>query len=244
MTTKNARRIIVVALVMVLSTLLGSAALAQTVTPTPTLSVGEFEFFGTISALSATSITVNGRVFDISRAELNTSLSVGLAVKVHASLNASGVWVAREVEQWDGQQFDDDGEAEIFGTVTALTVTTITIDGVIFDISQAELKTRIAIGDFVKIHATQDASGIWIAREVEDWNPLLGDVDDDDRGRGSDDDDDDRGRGSDDDGDDDRGGRGSDDDGDDDSGRGRGSDDDGSGDSGRRGSDDDHGGDD
>lgn len=241
MTMQNMRRVIALVMVMALSAILGNAVIAQTATASPTVpatpqrSVGEFEFFGTISSLSGTSVTVNGRVYDISSAELHTSLTVGLQVKVHAIQNAAGVWVAREVEAWNGQQFDDDGETELFGTVTALSATTITVDGLVFDLSRAELKTAIAVGDFVKLHVILDASGVWVAREVEDWNPLLGDDDsadedsvDDHGGHGSDDGssiDDHGGQGSDDDGSDDHGGHGSDDDGGDDHG-GHGSDDD------------------
>lgn len=176
---------------------------------------GEIEIVGVVDAVTATSITLNGQVIDISTAELNDTIAVGAVVKIHLSVAADGTFVAREVELAVG----DDGELEMFGTVQALTATTVTINGQVIDISLAEMKDALAVGSFVKVHFSMAADGTLVAREVE---LALGDDRFDDDGDRS-------GRGS-----------GSGDDHSGDSGRGSVGDDGGSG-SGRSGGDDDGG---
>src|SRR4051794_19210441 len=58
-------------------------------------------------------------------------------------------------------------EVEIIGTITAVSTQTLTIGTQTFDIRNAEMKDSIAVGQLVKIHATQNTTGQWTAREVE-----------------------------------------------------------------------------
>ncbi len=58
-------------------------------------------------------------------------------------------------------------DVKIVGTVSAITAKSITVCTQSFDISAAEIKTGVTVGHIVKIHATQNTSGQWVAREVE-----------------------------------------------------------------------------
>lgn len=64
-----------------------------------TLGVDEMEIIGVVQALTADSITIGGRVFDISAAEIKDPIEVGSLVKIHFSAASTGdALVAREVE--------------------------------------------------------------------------------------------------------------------------------------------------
>jgi hypothetical protein len=68
---------------------------------------GEFEIYGTISAIGNGFIVINGQTISTAGAELKGPLAVGSFVKVHLS-NVNGQWVAREVELETGDDFGDD----------------------------------------------------------------------------------------------------------------------------------------
>ncbi|MBK8022690.1 MAG: hypothetical protein IPK19_14965 [Chloroflexi bacterium] len=86
------------------------------------------------------------------------------------------------------------GEVELFGTVTQITRTTMTIqDGArihLVLIARAEFETSVSIGDTIKVEAVWMPSGTWVASEVEDWDPTItgrrGDDGRGDDGRGDD----------------------------------------------------------
>ena len=232
-------KVIRFASVFLLSTSIHAASLAFAAQPgspvqQQTARVGETEIEGTLTSRQGTTMVVAGISIDVSRAEIQRGIVVGDWVKVHATRNASGTWVAREVEL--DTRDDDDAEAghlELYGTVEALSAASITVSGMTFALNGTEFQGSIAVGSSVKVEFTL-VNGQAVAREVKQVVPGEDDDSTDDRGgRGSDDrgSDDRGGRGSDDRGSDDRGGRGSDDRGTDDRG-GRGSDDGGSDDSG------------
>lgn len=89
-------RSMIAAVVVLFALLMVSGAMAQsTPTPTPT---AERELSGSVTAMTASTITVSGRVFNIAQAEIKGTISVGAFVKVHYSLSANGTRVVRQVE--------------------------------------------------------------------------------------------------------------------------------------------------
>ncbi|HSM72703.1 MAG TPA: DUF5666 domain-containing protein [Anaerolineales bacterium] len=87
-------------------------------------------------------------------------------------------------------------ELELFGVIEAMTDTSITINGVVFNLAEfTEFKDIVSVGDQVKIHFIVNADGTFTIREIE-----LSSGDDDDssnsnsnfNGNDNDDDDDDR----------------------------------------------------
>ncbi len=191
---------------------------------------GEGEFTGVLTSLSSTSAVVNGIVFDITSAEIEPGLALGMVVQVHALLSDDGVWVAREIER-DGSDFCKFEVETRSANLRSGPGTGYAVIGYASEDDAFHVLTSDASQTWLQV-ATRTGAVAWIALSV-------GELEDDCRElavsgarfRGDDDDDD-----SDDDGDDDSGRSGDDDDGDDDSGRG-GDDDDGDDDSGRSGDD-------
>jgi hypothetical protein len=164
------------------------SATAQTATPNR---ANEFEITGTVTALTSTTITLRELRIQIAGAEINDSISVGALVKVHYSVGADGVRVAREVEQAlnpnpnnpnDNNNPNRDDEFEITGVVSALTSTTITLDNQVIQYAGAEIKDPISVGALVKVHFSIAANGTLVAREVE--LALFDNGDDDNRNNG------------------------------------------------------------
>jgi hypothetical protein len=67
------------------------------------------EIFGTIEAITADTITVNGVTYNLAQGftEIKDSLAVGNQVKVHVILNADGTFTIREIEKSVGTSVDD-----------------------------------------------------------------------------------------------------------------------------------------
>lgn len=174
-----------IALIAVLTTLVALLALASSaLAQAPT---GEVEIVGEITSIEggpslalsglgvaysagAPVITVNGLRVDIAGAELYVPIQVGAAVKVEGTLQPDGTIVAREVKaaEEDGLL---PGESEFIGTLTGLSATTATVNGLIFDIASAEIEPGLAVGMVVEVHARLSDGGVWVAREIERFVP-------------------------------------------------------------------------
>ncbi|MEW6505616.1 MAG: DUF5666 domain-containing protein [Chloroflexota bacterium] len=201
---------------------------------------GEVEFFGKIESIQNGVYGIGGRtVRTAAGTEIKGALAVGAMVKVHATLQADGSYLAREIELSQGDDAGKtatpgapgSGEVEFFGKIESIQNGVYGIGGrTVRTAAGTEIKGALAVGAMVKVHATLQADGSYLAREIE---LSQGDDNggDDNSGKGGDDDsgDDNSGKGGDDDGGDDNSGKsGGDDGGDDDSGKG--GDDDGKGD--------------
>lgn len=169
MVSKSIRSALVVALTLLLATLIGLPKIyAQSGDD-----VIQIELVGEIEALSTTTLTINGQVVDISAAELNTTLAVGEVIKIEGTLEADGSIVALEVNPVEEGELLP-GEVEIIGPVEAFDTDSLTIGGLVIDISAAELEDALVleVGSVVKVHMSlvTDASGVesWVAREVQD----------------------------------------------------------------------------
>ena len=63
---------------------------------------------------------------------------------------------------------DNTNSQELVGMVTDITDTTITIDGVVYNIADfTEFKDKVAVGDQVKVHVILNADGTITIREIE-----------------------------------------------------------------------------
>ncbi|MFZ6018605.1 MAG: DUF5666 domain-containing protein [Chloroflexota bacterium] len=191
---------------------------------------GEVEFFGKIESIQNGVYGIGGRtVRTAPQTEIKGALAVGLMVKVHATLQADGSYLAREIEPARGDdtvktvtpRVPGSGEVEFFGKIESIQNGVYVIGGrTVRTAPQTEIKGALAVGLMVKVHAALQPDGTYLAREIELSTG------DDNSGRGGDDD---YGKGGDDDnygkgGDDDNSGKGGDDDGkgDDDYSKGKG----------------------
>jgi hypothetical protein len=173
MVKKSARlhaKWIAVALLAMFALVGQSLVMAQTPT-------AEVEIVGTVSAVTAQTLTIGTQTFDITHAEIKVSVTVGKLVKIHATQSTVGQWIAREVElaqpaaaQTPSPLTTEEptplGEFEITGQITALSDNSIVIAGHVIDISNAEIKDPLSINNRAKVHVSI-VDGVWIAREVE-----------------------------------------------------------------------------
>jgi hypothetical protein len=150
-------------LVLAASLLLAPQAFAQDDTST------EIEIVGLIETNSADTITVNNVIVYIADAEVSVDLSPGQAVYIEGNL-IDGEVVAREVYAAETGLLP--GEIEIRGQLQDYDDETITINGLVIDITGAEIDGELMPGDFVKVHATLSAEmGAVVTREVTTYEP-------------------------------------------------------------------------
>ena len=146
---------------------------------------GEIDFFGTVEDIQADHWVVAGTTFMVTtETEIKNAIVIGDSVKVEATLQAGGTYLAHEIELQD-----ESGSAEhtdFFGQVTAMNPGSWTVGGLTFLVTPStEIKDAIALGDFVKIEALVGADGSLTALEIELEDDQIGDDD------GEDEDDDD-----------------------------------------------------
>ncbi len=173
---KNSVRLHTKFIAVILAAMLVFIGQSFVMAQTPT---AEVEIVGTVTTMTASSVTVGTQIFDTNRAKIKVGVAVGKLVKVHASQNAGGQWVAREVELARSTASQSQIPApnltqtpapmnvfEITGDITALTDRSVVVGGHTIDISTAEIKNSLALNDRVKVHVVV-LNGQWIAREVE-----------------------------------------------------------------------------
>jgi hypothetical protein len=153
------------ALVAILATIVALLALAPSaLAQSP---AGETEVVGVIEAIEGgTTFIVNGLRINAAGAEFYTAIRVGALVRVEGVLQPDGTLLAREVKPPE----DDDlleGYSEFSGVLTSLSATSAVVNGIVFDISGAEVEPGLALGMMVRVHALLSEGGVWVAREIE-----------------------------------------------------------------------------
>ena len=155
----------------------------------------EVEIFGTIESITGTVYVVGGKTVNTDAAtEITGVLAVGSFVKVHASLNADGTFMAREIElitepapdtgndddqdedqdedqddQDDQDEDMDEEEVKLTGVLESMTAGIWVVDGVSFVVdSSTKIEGDIQVGDIVKIegHVQSDGTTV-LAHEIE-----------------------------------------------------------------------------
>ncbi|MAU11455.1 MAG: hypothetical protein CL607_16655 [Anaerolineaceae bacterium] len=137
--------------------------------PLQAQSVPEVELVGVIESMTLDSIVVNGLEVDISAAEMNTAITVDEIVQVEGVLLLDGSILAREVKGVD--EGVEVGEAELIGTLESFTAPNMFVNGQMIDVSGAEVKQGVTVGQMVKVHAYTVTANTWVAREVEAYGP-------------------------------------------------------------------------
>jgi len=137
----------------------------------------EVEFTGVVGSMDAASWMVGTQTVAIDAAtEIKDAIVVGDTVKVHASVLADGSLLATEIKlaedsNGDGAE-DEDGmlpdELHFFGAVEDMQADHWVVGGTTFLISpDTEIKDTIVLGDMVKVEATQNPDGSYLAQEIE-----------------------------------------------------------------------------
>lgn len=202
----------------------------------------EVELFGTVESISGAVYMIGGKTVNTDAStEFVGAVVVGSFVKIHASLNTDGTYLAREIElisaavvtpggdddddqdedQDDQGEDEDEQEIKITGVLESMAAGLWVVDGVEFVVNDTtKIEGDPQVGDTVKVEAHVQTDGTNLAHEIElEEDESVGDDDDssnnddDEDSDDSDSDDDDH---DDDDDDDDRSGGGDDDDDDED----------------------------
>jgi hypothetical protein len=172
--------------------------------------VSEVIFTGVIESMDGDQWVIDGQTITVDQSVLRDGpFAVGDTVKVEASVAGDGTVTAQRVETpsvADLAENDnsapteaptaapgdaapqplvfDDGGTEAFGTLEALTDTSITVGGQTFILAPgAEINGQLLPGDLVKLHFTTNPDGTLSVTEVEIADPAqLDDNSNDDNG--------------------------------------------------------------
>lgn len=159
--------------------------------------MGEVEFSGVIESITDGTYVIDGKTVmtDLST-EIKDMLVVGDFVKVHATLQTDGTYLAREIEKEDDADQDDfeekDGKLEFSGVLESINGSTWVIDGIAVMVDMStEVEGNPQPGDQVKVEAFLQADGVtYLAHEIKALNDSA-DMDDDDQNDDQDEDQDD-----------------------------------------------------
>jgi len=160
------------------------------------------ELIGTIESITGTVYVINGKTVNTDASTVITgTLAVGSMVKVQATLNGDGTYLASGISlvtpgstpgasdedhdqdddsQGEDTNEDDNGkEVKITGTVESFSATSLVVNGVTITIDpKTKIDGTLAVGAMVKVEARQMTDGTTVAHEIEieeDSNPTQGD---------------------------------------------------------------------
>jgi len=147
---------------------------------------GDVDFFGQVEDIQADHWLVAGTTFLVTiDTEIKDAIVIGDSVKVEATPQADGTYLAHEIELDDSSSSGQngqtqDGHTDFFGQVTAMDSGSWTVGGLTFLVTPStEIKDAIVVGDFVKIEALVGADGSFTAVEIELEEDQIGDDEDD-----------------------------------------------------------------
>lgn len=148
----------------------------------------EVAFSGTVESMNGNQWIVDGKTVTVEpQALAGDNIQVGDMVKVEATVGKDGAIITTRVRNSlalsagapaaSGMGYPDPtqtpppangGEQEIFGVIEAMTDDTITIDGVVYQLTNfSEVKDLLSVGDEVKIHFVANPDGTLTIREIE-----------------------------------------------------------------------------
>jgi len=122
---------------------------------------------GTIESLTETSLTLNQWQITFEDAQIDAALEMGLAVAVEGELLANGSIIATEIAEAEASDILP-GELQIIGAPQDATDTSLSIGGLEFDTSDAEITGDLSGDDTIAVRAAGSDSGALSARLVLD----------------------------------------------------------------------------
>ncbi|HWR66549.1 MAG TPA: DUF5666 domain-containing protein [Bellilinea sp.] len=157
----------------------------------------EFEFFGLVEAMSAGMWTISSEQVQVDLTTVvDPGIEAGALVEVKGTVVA-GQMLADSIELKESMPGDVGTEIELFGTVETITGAVYMIGGKTVNTdASTEFVGAVVVGSFVKVHATLNADGTYLAREIKLISAVVvtpGDDDDQDDDDQDDHDQDDQG---------------------------------------------------
>ena len=128
----------------------------------------EFEFVGLVETMTANLWTVSGEQVQVDLTTvIDSGIAAGALVDVKGTVVA-GQMLADTIELKENLPGSVGTEVELFGTVDSITGSVYMIGGKTVNTDAlTELVGTIVVGNFVKVHATLNADGTYLAREIE-----------------------------------------------------------------------------
>jgi hypothetical protein len=128
----------------------------------------EFEFFGLVEAMTAAMWTISSEQVQV---DLTTVVDPGIAagalVEVKGTVVA-GQMLADSIELKESMPGDVGTDVELFGSVETITGAVYMIGGKTVNTdASTEFVGAVVVGSFVKVHATLNTDGTYLAREIE-----------------------------------------------------------------------------
>ncbi len=140
--------------------------------PTPPAPpTGELVIYGRLDAIEADSLTVAGRIFDTTNAEVEAGLEVGdwvlvtFTIAEDGSLVASSVILAESPEPPQPPTPPQHPHVMV-GELETLNADSVVVKGQTFDTTSAEVEEGVAEGDWVRVEYTVAEDGSFVATHV------------------------------------------------------------------------------
>lgn len=139
------------------------------------LRANEIELVGFVQAIDANTLLIGGQLISLSGAQVTPGLDAGAIVRAQVTSTDTG-WVARSVRAFTPRangddssglidDFDDDDDFELVGTLQGVGDGFIIISGQQFDVSQADVRGLLALGALARVEFEQ-VGGQWVVTEV------------------------------------------------------------------------------
>jgi len=139
-------------------------------------SESEFKFYGVVESISDSTWFISGESVQVdAETQIEPGIQVGSLVEVEGIVR-EGTLVARKIHLEDERaqptpgpkRSTPDGEEEWFGVVSQIEGEMWTIGGRTVQVTaQTERQGNPGMGDLVKVHASAQADGTYLAREIE-----------------------------------------------------------------------------
>lgn len=132
---------------------------------TPSPPVTTIDFYGTVDSNLGSTLIINGRVVDISTAQMNSMLlAPGVTVHIVAQVAPNGSLIAQALELVPVGFIP--GLVELSGTISEVTEISIRIDDQTIDTTNARIIDLLQVGDQVRVIARATNTTVWEARFV------------------------------------------------------------------------------
>jgi hypothetical protein len=146
----------------------------------------EFEFYGIVESTDSAGWVISGEMVQVTaETMIDPGVVVGSLVEVEGRI-IEGSLVAGKIHLEDQDRDDDDGskdkmnEVEFKGLIESINADVYMIAGKTVNTdASTEIKGMPAVGDLVKVHATLQADGGYLAREIEKEDAEDDEADDD-----------------------------------------------------------------
>ena len=156
-----------------------SSSSNPSVADAPTVLAVEVAFSGMVEAMNGSQWVVDGKTINVDPQTVAGSVQIGDMVRVEGTVGQDGAITSTRVQNSAAAAAGEPGATstpdpstgggqEVFGVIEAMTDTTITIGGVVYQLTNfSEVKGLLSVGDEVKIHFVTNPDGTLTIREIE-----------------------------------------------------------------------------